>query len=128
VNPAPAHLESKLRFLWELSVGQVAMVFAGVMFAIVWATYLSPLSSTLSAMTGAYLGGVLVLPAFLASQTDFDLGAIVLGALRWRRDDGRYIPGASERPTGYLVARNPAEETARGVTVAINLDDLWEGS
>ena len=41
MNPAPAHLEAKLRF-GELTVGQMAAVFAGVLFAFVLAQYLSP--------------------------------------------------------------------------------------
>ena len=40
-NPAPAHLEAKLRF-WEFTVGQIAAVFAGVLIGVVWAKFLCP--------------------------------------------------------------------------------------
>ena len=38
MRAAPAHLESKLRF-WDLSVGQIAAAFAGIMLGVVWAKF-----------------------------------------------------------------------------------------
>ena len=44
-------------------------------------------------MTGVYVGGLPVAAGFVASQTEFDLWAVVLSAVRWRRADGRFVPG-----------------------------------
>ena len=48
-------------------------------------------------MSGAYIAALPVIPVFVASQTEFDLGGLVAGALRWRRLEGRYLPGAGDR-------------------------------
>jgi len=100
VRAAPAHLESKLRF-WELSVGQIAAAFAGIMLGVAWAKFLSPLPGMWGAMSGAYIAALPVIPVFVASQTDLDLGGLVVGAFRWRRLEGRYLPGAGETAHGY---------------------------
>ena len=39
MNPAPAHLESKLRFFWDLSVIQLAAGFVGIMLGFTWAKF-----------------------------------------------------------------------------------------
>ena len=95
MHTAPAHLESKLRF-WDLSVGQIAAAFVGIMLGVVWAKFVSPFHGMLGAMSGAYIAALPVIPVFVASQTEFDLAGLVAGALRWRRLDGRYVPGAGE--------------------------------
>jgi hypothetical protein len=102
VRAAPAHLESKLRF-WDLSVGQIAAAFAGIMLGVAWAKFLSPLPGMWGAMSGAYIAALPVIPVFVASQTELDLGGLVVGAVRWRRLDGRYLPGAGETAHGYLL-------------------------
>jgi hypothetical protein len=102
VRAAPAHLESKLRF-WELSVGQIAAAFVGIMLGVAWAKFLSPLSGMWGAMSGAYIAALPVIPVFVASQTELDLGGLVVGAVRWRRLEGRYLPGAGDTAQGYLL-------------------------
>ena len=104
VRSAPAHLESKLRF-WDFSVGQIAAAFAGIMLGVVWAKFLSPLHGMWGAMSGAYIAALPVIPVFVASQTEFDLCGLVVGAIRWRRLEGRYLPGAGETASGYLLLR-----------------------
>ena len=93
MHTAPAHLESKLRF-WDFTVAQIAAAFAGIMLGFVWARFVSPLHGMLGAMSGAYIAALPVIPVFVASQTEFDLAGLVAGALRWRRLEGRYVPGA----------------------------------
>ena len=102
MRAAPAHLESKLRF-WELSVGQIAAAFAGIMLGVAWAKFLSPLPGMWGAMSGAYIAALPVIPVFVASQTELDLGGLVVGAVRWRRLEGRYLPGAGDTAHGYLL-------------------------
>src|ERR1019366_896627 len=110
MNPAPAHLESKLRFGWDFTVGQIAAMVRGILIGFGWANWLSPIHGIGAAVTGVYVGGLPVAAGFVASQTEFDLGAVVLCALRWRRAEGRFVggPGAC---TGYVVA---SEHEGRG--------------
>ena len=99
MNPAPAHLEAKLRF-WEFTVGQIAAAFVGMLIGLVWAKFLCPFDGMWAALSGTYIAALPVVPVFVASQTEFDLWGLVCGALRWRRLDGRYVPGAGSAPGG----------------------------
>lgn len=128
MNPAPAHLESKLRFFWDLSVIQIAVAFVGIMLGFVWAKYLSPFSGMGAALSGAYVAALLVLPVFVASQTDFDLPGLAMGALRWRRREGRYVPGAGGQASGYLLLAGTDNLNAHGGVGGLDLDYLWEES
>ena len=87
VNPAPAHLEAKLRFGWDFTVGQIAAMVGGILVGFAWANWLSPIHGIGAAVTGVYVGGLPVAAGFVASQTEFDLGAVVRlgGALAPRR-------------------------------------------
>jgi hypothetical protein len=81
VNPAPAHLEAKLRFGWDFTVGQIAAMIGGILVGFAWANWLSPIHGIGAAVTGVYVGGLPVVAGFVASQTEFDLWAIVRAAL-----------------------------------------------
>jgi len=127
VHSAPAHLESKLRF-WDFSVGQLAAAVAGIMLGVIWAKFLSPVHGMWGAMSGAYIAALPVIPVFVASQTEFDLCGLVLGALRWRRLEGRYLPGAGESASGYVLAAEHLDnDPADGAdAVELELQALWE--
>ena len=126
MHTAPAHLESKLRF-WDLSVGQIAAAFLGIMLGVAWAKFVSPLHGMLGAMSGAYIAALPVIPVFVASQTDFDLTGLVTNALRWRRLDGRYVPGAGPSAGGYLLMVERADtELSNTTAFDLDLDALWE--
>ena len=127
MRTAPAHLESKLRF-WDLSVGQIAAAFAGIMLGVAWAKFLSPLHGMWGAMSGAYIAALPVVPVFVASQTELDLGGLLVGAIRWRRLEGRYLPGAGETAQGYLLSdehadSGPGEEAE---VLERELQALWD--
>ena len=126
VRSAPAHLESKLRF-WEFSVGQIAAAFAGIMLGAVWAKFLSPLHGMWGAMSGAYIAALPVIPVFVASQTEFDLFGLVTGAVRWRRLEGRYLPGGGVSASGYLLLAERADgDPAGGEGLELELPLLWD--
>jgi hypothetical protein len=127
MRAAPAHLESKLRF-WELSVGQIAAAFAGIMLGVAWAKFLSPLSGMWGAMSGAYIAALPVIPVFVASQTELDLGGLVVGAVRWRRLEGRYLPGAGETAHGYLLIDERSDTGLRDDADVLQswLGALWD--
>ncbi|MGA2014791.1 MAG: hypothetical protein ABSH51_30285 [Solirubrobacteraceae bacterium] len=126
MHPAPAHLESKLRF-WDFTVGQLAAAFAGIMLGVVWAKFISPLHGMWAAMSGAYIAALPVIPVFVASQTDFDLADLAAGAVRWRRRDGRYTPGAGDSATGYVLSVAGADaDLGDDPGAAFDLHALWE--
>lgn len=102
MNPAPAHLEAKLRFGWDFTVGQIATMVGGILVAFAWANWLSPIHGIGAAVTGVYVGGLPVAAGFVASQTEFDLWAVVCSALRWRRAEGRFLAGCGSL-SGYVV-------------------------
>ena len=114
VNPAPAHLEAKLRFGWDFTVGQIAAMVGGILVGFAWANWLSPIHGIGAAVTGVYVGGLPVAAGFVASQTEFDLWAVVLSALRWRRAEGRFVAGAGRvhRLRRRSRARRAAAATA----------------
>ena len=122
MNPAPAHLESKLRFFWDLSVVQIAASFVGIMLGFTWAKF-GPFHGMTAALTGTYIAGLLVIPVFVASQTDFDLAGLMVGAMRWRRLEGRYVPGTGGQPDGYLLLGDGEGGLDGG---GLDLDYLWE--
>ena len=127
MRAAPAHLESKLRF-WDLSIGQIATAFAGIMLGVAWAKFLSPLHGMWGAMSGAYIAALPVVPVFVASQTELDLGGLVVGALRWRRLEGRYLPGAGETAQGYVLSdeRTDSDPSNDAEILELELQALWD--
>lgn len=125
MNPAPAHLEAKLRFGWDFTVGQIAAMIAGILIAFVWANWISPIRGIGAAVTGVYVGGLPVAAGFIASQTEFDLWAVVCSAVHWRRVGGRFVPGAGE-VAGYLVLVEDDQPGAREKELAmLDTDLLW---
>src|SRR3954471_16563580 len=102
MNAAPAHLETKLRF-GELTVGQIAAAFVGVLCGFAWASYVSPFGGLGGAISGAYIAGVPVAAAVVATQTDCALCGFLPASARWRGRDGPYLPGSGVNPRGYLV-------------------------
>ncbi len=115
MNAAFKHLEAKLRFA-DLSIGQWASVLGGVLFAFVFAEYLSPIGGMGGVIIGVYLGAIPASAAFFASLSEFDLWGLVGAAVRWHRRDGRHVPGAGESALGYaLLADEPRRVAVGGV-------------
>ena len=127
MRAAPAHLESRLRF-WDFTVGQIAAAFVGIMLGVVWAKFVSPLHGMWAAMSGAYIAALPVIPVFVASQTEFDLWGLVIGVARWRRLEGRYLPGAGETASGYVLLgeHHQRDSTESGESLELELRTLWE--
>lgn len=128
MNPAPGHLEAKLRFGWDFTVGQIAAMVGGILVGFAWANWFSPIHGIGAAVTGVYLGGLPVAAGFVASQTEFDLWAVVRSAVRWRRAEGRFLPGGGYR-SGYVLLADDDEcqrgESRLGV---VDIERLWDES
>ena len=124
MNPAPAHLEAKLRFGWDFTVGQIAAMVAGILAGFAWGNWLSPIHGIGAAVTGVYVGGLPVAAGFIASQTEFDLGAVVVSAVRWRRAVGRFVAGAGTC-SGYMVVGEPEESRDEEPPGVLDPELLW---
>ena len=124
MNVAFKHLEAKLRF-GELSVGQWAGMLGGLLFALVFAQYLSPVGGAVGLVLGVYLGAIPAAAAFYASLSEFDLWGLLIAAARWRREEGRYLPGPGTDATGYLAVCETADTSNDGLST---LDPalLWD--
>jgi hypothetical protein len=125
VNVAFKHLEAKLRF-GELTIGQWAAVVAGVLFGLVFAQSLSPLGGVWGMVLGIYLGAVPASAAFFASLSEFDLGGLVVAALRCRRQPARYLPGSGGSARGYHLAAQNEERTRAPDGDELDLEALWD--
>src|SRR5919108_1046236 len=102
MNVAFKHLEAKLRFA-DLSIGQWASVLGGVLFAFVFASFLSPFGGMAGVVIGVYLGAIPASAAFFASLSEFDLWGLVAAAIRWYRRGGRHLPGPGGSAGGGVV-------------------------
>src|ERR1019366_2333425 len=127
MNPAPAHLESKLRFGWDFTVGQIAAMVRGILIGFGWANWLSPIHGIGAAVTGVYVGGLPVAAGFVASQTEFDLGAVVLSAGRGGRAGGGVLRGAGAC-AGYAVLADHDDRGGGGEPSAVLDSDLLWGA
>jgi hypothetical protein len=126
MNIAFKHLEAKLRF-GDLSIGQWATILGGVLFAVAFAQYLSPLGGLGGAILGVYLGAIPASAAFFASLSEFDLWGLIAAAVRWRRAPGRYVAGGGDAAHGYVLHAETTEATG-GDAAALDLDvgALWD--
>ena len=126
MNPAPAHLEAKLRFGWDFTVGQIAAMVGGILIGFAWAHWLSPIRGIGAAVTGVYVGGLPVVAGFVASQTEFDLWSVVSSAVRWRRAGGP-VPARRRRGHWIRAARWPTRSRRRADGVGMPAPDLlWD--
>ena len=127
MNPAPAHLEAKLRFGWDFTVGQIAAMIGGILVGFAWANWLSPIHGIGAAVTGVYVGGLPVAAGFVASQTEFDLWAVVLSCARWRRRDSRFIAGSG--PVAGYAVHGDEDQADRPLSLGmLDTEGLWGGS
>jgi hypothetical protein len=113
MSTAPAHLEAKLRF-GDLTVGQLVSVLIGVLVGFTWAQYVCPMHGLPAAISGAYLGGLPIAVVYVASQTEFDLWTLMIAAVRWRRTEGRFLPGPGGSPCGYVLIDDSPEQYPDG--------------
>jgi hypothetical protein len=127
VNAAFKHLEDRLR-IGELTIAQWGWLTVGVTLALVWGFYLSPFGQLLTIFTAIYVAALPALAALFAGFTEFDLLGFARGAVRWWRDDGRYLPGEAPDVAGYVVRDDSDAGRSRGLgeTLPPDLAELWE--
>ena len=129
VNAAPAHLEAKLRF-WEFTVGQIAAAVRRVLCRLRVGVVPEPVRRAVARRSAAPTSPACPVAAGVRGQPDRvrPVGPVCGAIARWRRLDGRYLPGAGQRPRGYVAHRaTPARAGARSAARGrLDLDALWE--
>ena len=83
-----------------------------MLFALVFAEYLSPVGGLGGVILAVYLGAIPASAAFFASLSEFDLWGLLAAAIRWRRREGRYVPGAGATARGYLLLADDGDGAA----------------
>jgi hypothetical protein len=124
MNAAYKHLDSRLRIA-ELTIGQWVGVFLGVAVAALYGFVVHPFGTMVTVASAVYIGGLPAAAAMLAGFSDFDLWLVLRSAWRWRRSDGRYLPGAGTPTAGYRLQEADAGGRASHDHVAIDLAALW---
>ncbi len=125
MNLAYKHLNAKER-IGELTWGQWAVVFGGVLVMVVWGFWLSPLSAYLSIVTAVYLGGLPVALALLANYAEFDVWRFAKSARRWSLAAGRYAAGPGPLTPGYVIGPDPHAPSGEArVSAPLDLEGLW---
>lgn len=128
MNSAYKHLEAKLR-VGEFTIGQWLGLFVGAVTAIVWGMYLSPFGTSVTIFSSCYIGGLPAAAIFLATMSEVDMTVLVRAAVRWRREEGRYLAGPGPATSGYVVradARERARDESDGQLADLDLAALWE--
>ena len=126
LNIAYKHLDSKLR-IGDLTVVQWLGIFAGVVLAVVYGNYVHPFGTMLTLMSAVYVGGIPVAAVLLAGFSEFDVMLVIGSAARWRRMDGRFVPGPGDPTEGYRlddVGEEPQRAEDAGLA-ELDLDRLW---
>ena len=75
---------------------------------------------------GVYLGAIPAAAAFYASLSEFDLWGLLVAAARWRREDGRYLPGPGTGVTGYVAVCQTADTADGGGLSTLDPALLWD--
>ena len=127
MNAAPAHLEAKLRF-WDFTIGQIAAAVVGVLCGFVWASYREPVRRARRPRSAAPTSPACrwrrrSWPARPSSTS----GGCWRAIARWRRLEGRYLPGRRRaRATATCSPANPTTRRRAGSELPLDLDALWE--
>lgn len=96
------HLQDPEQILWGLTLRQLAAVLLGVLAAIVFASWLSPLPTQLTLIFTIVIAGLPVVLSTVASSGDLAPWSAVRAVWRWFRSPRSYVPGANPC-TGYAV-------------------------
>jgi|SRR5215218_1212950 len=128
MNSAYKHLEAKLR-VGEFTLGQWLGLFVGAITALTWGFYVSPFGTSITLFTACYIGGLPAAAIFLAAMSEVDIVLIARSAVRWRREEGRFLAGAGPATGGYVVRGETAAERSHGDAgqlADLDLQALWE--
>ena len=112
VNPTYKHLEARLR-IGAFSLGQWAQITAAAAAAAVFGGYVSPLPTQATIFVSVVGAGLPVAISYGAMGLEFSVAQLARAAWRYWRRPRRFLPGAGQHSTGYVVVADEAAPTAR---------------
>jgi hypothetical protein len=126
MHPAYKHLTDRLKIA-ELTVPQIAGLFAGLMCGLVFALYLSPFSPYLTLCLSIYIASVPAGTVLLATSTEFDLWLYVRACVGEHSSCGRFTAGPGSMCVGYSIIADERGErrSPRNSDGSIDLGNLW---
>jgi hypothetical protein len=125
-HPTYKHLEAKLR-LGPFSLGQWAQITAAGAAAAVFGGYVSPLPTQATIFVSIVGAGLPVALSYGAMGLEFSVAQFTRAAWRYWRQPGRFLAGAGDSTTGYVVLANPATARTTGETPAQQQGELlWD--
>ena len=124
-HPTYKHLEDRLR-IGAFSLGQWAQITTAAIAAAVFGGYVSPLPAQATIFVSIVGAGVPVAISYGAMGLEFSVTHFIRAAWRYWRSPHRYLPGAGEPTTGYIVLRDPAAEAAPAGAAAARGELLWD--
>ncbi|MBA3264145.1 MAG: hypothetical protein H0T69_17090 [Thermoleophilaceae bacterium] len=128
-NVTYKHLEGKT-VVGLFSLGQWVQLLAGVVLALLFGIYLSPLPPIPTIFVSCLLPGLPLAASYGAMGLEFSLSQGARAAWRFWRRPRRYLPGPGQAAVGYVVEVDPDpyqplsgdQESARGR----DLEALWD--
>lgn len=128
MNPAYKHLTDRLRIA-ELTVPQIAGLFAGLMCGLLFALYVSPFSPYLTLCLSIYIASIPAGTVLLATSTEFNLWLLARACVGERLSDGRYAAGPGDGFTGYVIGPDDTPARTERDAGSVGLLDpgaLWD--
>jgi hypothetical protein len=127
VNPAYKHIRDRLR-IGELTIPQIAGMFAGLMGGLVFALYLTPFGAYPTLFLAIYIASIPTGAVLLASSTEFDLWLYLRACVTDYLSGGRYIAGPGAGGEGYVIEpdENAGRPPGSGTPASVDLEAIWE--
>ena len=127
-NVTYKHLEGRT-VVGLFALAQWLQLLAGVVLALVFGIYLSPLPATATIFVACLLPGLPLAASYGAMGLEFSLTQGARAAWRFWRRPGSYLPGPGRTARGYVVRPDEPQQasTGRAAAVAPNLEALWRG-
>jgi hypothetical protein len=125
-NPTYKHLEAKLR-LGSLSLGQWLQIGVAGAAAAVFGVYVSPLPTGATMFVSIVAAGMPVAVSYGAMGLEFSVGDFMAAAWRYWRSPRRYVAGAGQMSSGYLVRCEQSAATSDGHEPRVGeREALWD--
>jgi hypothetical protein len=101
-HPTYKHLEARLR-IGPFSLGQWAQITTAAVAAAVFGGYVSPLATQATIFVSVVGAGLPVAISYGAMGLEFSVSQFARAAWRYRRQPRRFLAGAGQHSTGYVV-------------------------
>jgi hypothetical protein len=111
-HPTYKHLEARLR-IGPFSLGQWAQITTAAAAAAVFGGYVSPLPTQATIFVSVVGAGLPVAISYGAMGLEFSVVQFARAAWRYWRQPRRFLAGAGQQSTGYLVLAELASSSVR---------------